>query len=99
MSNFRAGVLAIVVILALSFCVRALSPAPPPQLLVSSLGAIVVCVFFILFRQFLPSSKAALTAALALALLGTFVFSTGCTWKETLGFLLLGIVLSSHTRR
>ncbi|HEX9907751.1 MAG TPA: hypothetical protein VGB78_04700, partial [Thermoplasmata archaeon] len=75
--------------------VTGLDPASSMQLIVSFIGALVVSVFFIVFRQHLPSSKAVLASALALALLGSFVFSTGCTWKETLGFLLLGLALFS----
>jgi hypothetical protein len=67
-------------------------PTTSLQLLTALLGAITVSIFLIIFRQhWLFSSKGALASALSLSLMGSFVFSSGCAWKESLGFVLLAL--------
>jgi len=70
------------------------------QLLAALLGAVTVSIFFLIFRQHWPlSMKGSVASALSLALIGSFVFSSGCTWKETMGFVLLGLVLYAFPLR
>ena len=70
------------------------------SMLVSALlGAITVSLFFLVFRQHWNTSKGALASALVLALTGSFVFSSGCTWKESLGFVFLALALYSYPLR
>jgi hypothetical protein len=85
---------------AFSSSALGLDPLVSAQLLASILGAIAVLIVFLIFRQHWPSSsRGALASALTLALVGSFVFSAGCTWKETMGFVLLGLVLYSFPLR
>lgn len=77
-----------------------LDPLVSSQLVTALLGAVAVCVAFMLVRRHWPfSAKASLSAALVLALAGSFVFSAGCTWKETLGLLLTLMVLYAYPFR
>jgi len=77
-----------------------LDPLVSSQLVTALLGAVAVCVAFILVRKHWHFSfKASLSAGLVLALAGSFVFSAGCTWKETLGILLTLIVLYAYPLR
>lgn len=70
------------------------------QLLAALLGAVTVSIFFLIFRQHWPlTMKGSVASALSLALIGSFVFSSGCTWKETMGFVLLGLVLYASPLR
>jgi hypothetical protein len=75
-------------------------PATSLQLLAALLGAVTISIFLILFRQHWPSSsKGAITSALSLSLMGSFVFSSGCAWKESLGFVLLALSLYAFPLR
>jgi len=75
-------------------------PVTSLQLLTALLGAITVSIFVIIFRQHWPfSSKGALASALSLSLMGSFVFSSGCAWKESLGFVLLALSLYAFPLR
>ena len=75
-------------------------PTTSLQLLTALLGAITVSIFLIIFRQhWLFSSKGALASALSLSLMGSFVFSSGCAWKESLGFVLLALSLYAFPLR
>jgi len=75
-------------------------PVTSLQLLTALLGAITVSIFLIIFRQHWPfTSKGALASALSLSLMGSFVFSSGCAWKESLGFVLLALSLYAFPRR
>jgi uncharacterized membrane protein len=75
-------------------------PATSPQLLAALLGAVTVSIFLIIFRQHWPSSsRGALASALSLSLMGSFVFSSGCAWKESLGFVLLALSLYAFPLR
>ncbi len=75
-------------------------PVSFTQLSSSIIGSIAVLCFLLVFLQHLPNSRrAVLASALVLALTGSFVFSTGCTWKEVLAFLLIALALHSYTLR
>ena len=88
-------------LLSAFFCsALGISPVDSFQLLAAILGAVTVSIFFLIFRQHWPlTNKGAVASALSLALLGSFVFSSGCTWKETMGFVLLGLVLYAFPLR
>ncbi len=90
-------------LLALVFAFFSSATGIDPQhssMLVSALlGAITVSLFFLIFRQHWNTSKGALASALVLALTGSFVFSSGCTWKESLGFVFLALALYSYQLR
>jgi hypothetical protein len=76
-----------------------IDPQHSSMLLSALLGAITVSLFFLIFRQHWNTSKGALASALVLALTGSFVFSSGCTWKESLGFVFLALALYSYPLR
>jgi len=63
------------------------------------LGAVTVAIISLALLRFLPGPRSFTASALSLALIGSFAFSAGCTWKETLGILLLGLVLLSFSSR
>ena len=90
-------------LLALAFAFFSSATGIDPQhssMLISALlGAITVSLFFLVFRQHWNTSKGALASALVLALTGSFVFSSGCTWKESLGFVFLALALYSYPLR
>jgi hypothetical protein len=87
-------------LLSAFFCsTLGINPVDSFQLLSALLGAITVSLFFLVFRQHWNTSKGALASALVLALTGSFVFSSGCTWKESLGFVFLALALYSYPLR
>jgi hypothetical protein len=64
------------------------------------IGSIAVLAFLLAFMRHIPNSRRALVAsALVLALAGSFVFSTGCTWKEVLAFLMIALALYAYPLR
>jgi len=74
-------------------------PLVSSQLVTALLGAIAVSIVFLIFRSHWRTTRGAIASALVLALAGTFVFSAGCTWKETMGFVLLALALYSFPLR
>ncbi len=88
-------------LLSAFFCsTLGINPVDSFQLLAAILGAVTVSIFFLIFRQHWPlTMKGSVASALSLALIGSFVFSSGCTWKETMGFVLLGLVLYAFPLR
>ncbi len=76
-----------------------LDPVPSSQLVVALLGAVTVSIVFLLSLRLWPNRRTALVSATLLALVGSFAFSTGCVWKESLGFLLLAVMLLSYPDR
>ncbi len=76
--------------------------APPAEstfFTVAMLGAVAVAILAVAFLRFIPNKKAFVAASVSLAIMGSFAFSAGCTWKETLGILMLGIALISFPLR
>jgi hypothetical protein len=70
------------------------------QLITAILGSIAAVLLFLIFtRYWRSSSRASVSSVLVLALVGSFVFSAGCVWKETLGFLLILLALNSFPQR
>ena len=69
------------------------------QVVAGLIGAIAVLLAFIIFREHFPSTRGALCVGIVLATVGSFVFASGCVWKETLGFLLVLLALYSFSRR
>ncbi len=64
------------------------------------IGSVAVLTFLLAFMHHIPNSRRALLAsALVLALAGSFVFSTGCTWKEVLAFFMIAIALYAYPLR
>ncbi len=77
-----------------------IDPVSNTQLLTALLGSITVLLFLLIFRQHFPSTnRGALASALVLALTGSFVFSSGCVWKESLAFMLIALALHSYPLR
>lgn len=70
-----------------------LDPLVSSQLVTALLGSVAVMFVFVLVQRLWPSTKASLSSAFVLALTGSFVFSAGCTWKETLGLLLTLVMI------
>ncbi len=70
------------------------------QLITALLGSVAVLLVLAIFERYWRSStRASFSTVLVLALIGSFVFSAGCTWKETLGFLLMMLALYSFHLR
>jgi hypothetical protein len=69
------------------------------QSAVAMIGAITALLVFIIFREHLQSFKGAICATMVLATVGSFVFASGCVWKETLGLLLICLALYSFSKR
>jgi hypothetical protein len=63
------------------------------------IGAVAIAVISLAISRHLPNPRSSFASAIVLALLGSLAFSAGCTWKETLGIFLLGVVLVSCLRR
>jgi hypothetical protein len=75
-------------------------PVSFTQLSSAIIGSIAVLCFLLVFLRHLPNSRrAVLASALVLALAGSFVFSTGCTWKEVLAFLMIALALYAYPLR
>ncbi len=75
-------------------------PVSFTQLSSAIIGSVAILCFLLVFLRHLPHSRrAVLASALVLVLTGSFVFSTGCTWKEVLAFLLIALALHSYTLR
>ncbi len=79
--------------------VTGIDPQHSSMFVSALLGAITVSLFFLVFRQHWDTHKGALASTLVLALTGSFVFSSGCTWKESLGFVFLALALYSYQLR
>jgi len=75
------------------------SAASSAQFLTSIIGSVAVALGFLIFKQHWQSTRGGISATLLLALAGSFVFTTGCVWKETLGFVLIAIALYSYPLR
>ncbi len=66
------------------------------QLITAMVGAAAALLLYLIFNTYWRSStRASVSSVLVLALTGSFVFSAGCVWKETLGFLLVLLALYS----
>ncbi|MBU0685133.1 MAG: hypothetical protein KJ653_04710, partial [Candidatus Thermoplasmatota archaeon] len=74
-------------------------PASNSQLMTALLGSISVSILYLVFRQHWKTHRGAIASALVLALTGSFVFSSGCTWKESLGFVLVAFALYAYPLR
>jgi hypothetical protein len=70
------------------------------QIITAMIGSAAVLLLYIIFNRYWHSStRASVSSVLVLALVGSFVFSAGCVWKETLGFLLILLALNSFPQR
>jgi hypothetical protein len=67
--------------------------------LTAAFGAVTVLVICLFVFKLLPDRRLTVASSMVMALLGSFAFSAGCTWKETLGIFLLGVVLLSYLPR
>jgi hypothetical protein len=76
-----------------------IDPASNSQLMTALLGSISVSILYLVFRQHWHTHRGAIASAFVLALTGSFVFSSGCTWKESLGFVLVALALYSYPLR
>ena len=74
-------------------------PVHSSQLTTALIGSVAVSIGYLLLRQHWRSHRAAVSSALVLALVGSFVFSAGCVWKETLGLTLILLVLYAYPLR
>jgi hypothetical protein len=87
--------------LVIAFFTSALGidPASNSQLMTALLGSISVSILYLVFRQHWHTHRGAIASAFVLALTGSFVFSSGCTWKESLGFVLVALALYAYPLR
>ena len=87
--------------LVIAFFTSALGvdPASSSQLMTALLGSISVSILYLVFRQHWHTQRGAIASAFVLALTGSFVFSSGCTWKESLGFVLVALALYAYPLR
>ena len=97
--SYAADMPVLGLLVAFSSSFLGVDPLSLCQIVAGLIGAITVLLAFIIFREHFPSSRGALCAGVVLATVGSFVFATGCVWKETLGFLLIGLALYSFSRR
>lgn len=75
------------------------SPFMCAQVIVALLAIVTVGGLFLLGRMFTGSTLGGMAASFPALFFGTFVFTTGSFWKETLGFSLLVLVIISFVRR
>ena len=85
----------------LAFIAQSLGVAPwqCAQFYGAVLAITTVCGLFLLGRLFSGSLAGGVAAGLSGAIMGTFVFTTGSLWKETLGISLLVLAIFSYVRR
>ena len=76
-----------------------MDPLQMCQVVAGLIGAVAVLLAFVIFREHIPSYRGAVCAGMMMAMIGSFVFASGCVWKETLGFLLIFVGLYSFPRR
>ena len=76
-----------------------LDPLTSAQIVAALLGTIAILLGYLIFTQHFPSTRGSVTGLVVLALLGSFVFSTACVWKETLGILLILLSLFAYHLR
>lgn len=69
------------------------------QLTIAVLGVLTVGGVFLLARRIVNDEKAALTAGMGAFLMGTFVFTTGSVWKESLGMATLALLFLAFIER
>jgi hypothetical protein len=70
------------------------------QLMTSVIGSAATLLLYVIFiRYWRSSTRSSISSVLVLALTGSFVFSAGCVWKETLGILLILLALNSFPQR
>jgi len=77
------------VMMAYASSILGATPLECAQVLTASVSVLTVCAIFLLTRVIADSKTAGLAAGLSSIMMGTFVFTTGSVWKETLGIGLL----------
>lgn len=75
------------------------SPFEVAQVTVAMISVVAVLGGFVLAFQISGSGRGALMAGLFLALFGTFVFTTGSTWKVALGMALFILLIYAYVNR
>ena len=69
------------------------------QIVVGAIAIVTVVCGFLIAKQIVGRTREALAGALVLGLLGTFLFLTGSTWKESLGVAMLLLLYYSYMNR
>jgi len=87
------------VLLAFVASVLGTSPFEVAQVAVAMVSVAAVLGGFVLAFQVSGSGRGALMAGLFLALFGTFVFTTGSTWKVALGMALFILLMYAYINR
>jgi len=75
------------------------SPLQCAQAFGAVLAVVSIGGLFLLGKLFSGDLRGGVTAAFAGIMMGTFVFTTGSVWKETLGIALLILAILSYVRR
>ncbi len=85
----------------LSFASSAIgvSPLGFAQFLTAALAVVTLCIIFLLAWTIIGDPKGALVAVLAAAFFGTFLFTTGSSWKAALGIAMLSFLFFSYIKR
>ena len=76
-----------------------LDPVTSTQWITSVIGSIAVVLGFALALHMWRIHRPSVSTGIVLAFIGSFVFVTGCVWKETLGFVLLFLILFAFVKR
>lgn len=87
------------VVLAFVSSATGASPFLSAQSIIASLSVLTITCVYVLAFYVTKCHRSALTSALVVSLLGTFVFLTGSTWKESLGTCLLVLLIFAYSRR
>ena len=87
------------ILLASTASAIGVTPLEVAQAVVAVFSVITVVGIYLISFQITKSRPASLTAAFTLSLLGTFVYLTGSTWKESLGVALLIVVTYAYMNR
>jgi len=90
---------ALSVLLAYASAMLGTGPLESAQCITAIFSMTTVGVVFLIGRMFTGTQMGGLIAAMAALLSGTFVFSTGSTWKLALSFSLLALLYLAFLRR
>ena len=87
------------VLLAFGSAVIGSTPFDIAQFVVAALSILTVVGGYVIALRISASRTGALSAAMVLALLGTFVFLTGSTWKSSIGISLMILLSLAYMNR
>jgi hypothetical protein len=75
------------------------TPSQFMQVITALVGSFAVVILIVLFNSLHLGRRQGVVSSVVLALIGSFVFVTACSWKETLGILLLSLSIISFLSR